>query len=215
VIIRRPGFAGLLLAGFLLLCAGATSAQVESPIVPVKTEVQAIAGVSFGNIHIFGNSDDRQLYTFGAEYDRHCLGRLIRSQVDYVAELLPVVLLNEPAKYDKYGQKLTTDRQIVYGAGFTPVGARLMWRRPGQIQPYLIGKGGILYFENRVLSSEGTHVQFSAEFGTGVQKALTNRIGFRLAYNDFHFSNGNIGQHNPGIDFMQAQAGLTWRLGGW
>jgi hypothetical protein len=65
-----------------------------------------------------------------------------------------------------------------------------------------------------VLSSEGTHLQFSAEFGTGIQKALTNRIGFRLAYNDFHFSNGNIGRHNPGIDFMQAQAGLTWRLGG-
>jgi len=203
-----------LLAVALLFFVGTplARAQAESPVTPVKSEIQLEGGLSFGNIHLFGFSDNRRILPVGFEYDRHSFGGLIGSKVDYVAEILPLVLLNEPARYSLNGRALTKDRQWQYGAGLTPIGVRMIWRPAGSLQPYLIGKGGVLYFKNRVLSPEGTHLQFSAEFGGGVEKAITNRIGWRLGYTDFHFSNANIGRHNPGIDLMEVTAGLAIRL---
>jgi hypothetical protein len=196
----------------LLLLAPPVHSQSDRTLAPVKSEIQIEGGGSVGNVRFFGYAADRRILPFGFEYDRHSFGGFIGCKVDYVAELLPVVLVNEPAKYGVDGTALTSARQWQYGAGFSPLGARMMWRRPGQIQPYLIGKGGAMYFKNRVLSTEGTHMQFSAEYGVGAEKLVNDKMGFRLAYNDFHFSNGDIGRHNPGIDFMELQAGLTLRL---
>ena len=199
-------------AAVSLLWAPSATSQSEAAPAPVKSEIQIEGGSSVGNFHLFGYSDNRRMMPFGFEYDRHTWGGLIGSKVDYVGELLPVVLLDEPAKYGTNGKALTTDRQIQYGAGISPLGVRMIWRKAGQFQPYLIGKGGVLYFQNRVLSSEGTHLQWSSEFGGGIEKAVTDRIGYRISYNDFHFSNGNMGRHNPGIDLMYINAALTFRF---
>jgi Lipid A 3-O-deacylase (PagL) len=212
VITNRSGFFGCIVAALLVLWSPSASSQAEPGLEPAKNEFQAVGGFSVGNLHLFGYSDNRQIYPFGVEYDHRYFPGLGRLRLEYVAELLPVVLLNEPAVYNVSGHALTTDRKVVYGTGFSPVGWRLMFRKPGQFQPYVIGKGGILYFTDRVLSTEGTRLQWSAEFGAGIQKNVSNRFGYRLAYNDFHFSNGNIGRHNPGIDLMEIQMGLTYRL---
>ena len=210
---RRSVFLGCLLAALLELWSPSVlHGQAERGPVPVKNEFQFVGGFSVGNVHYFGYSDNRQVYPFGVEYDHRYFPGLGRLHLEYVAEVLPVVLLNEPAKYDVSGHALTTDRKIVYGFGVTPVGWRLMFRKPGQIQPYLIGKGGVLYFADKVLSTEGTQIQWNAQFGLGFQKDFSNSWGARLAYNDFHFSNGNIGKHNPGIDLMEIQLGVTYRL---
>lgn len=208
---RRSFYASLLTLISFLFAPPARS-QSEAAPAPVKTEIQIEGGSSVGNFHLFGYSSDRRLMPFGFEYDRHSWGGFLQSKVDYVGELLPVVLLDEPANYGTSGKAIGTGRQIQYGAGISPIGVRMMWRKPGQFQPYLIGKGGVIYFKNRVLSSEGTHLQFSSEFGGGIEKAVTDRIGYRLSYNDFHFSNGDIGQHNPGIDFMYINAAVTFRF---
>ncbi len=178
-----------------------------------ETEIVVESGQSFGNIHVFAYADDRSLNPYGVEFDRHSWGGLLTARVDYVAEILPVVLLNEPAKYGADSEPLTTARQIQYGAGFSPVGVRLLWRRDRAIKPYLIGKGGILYFQNRVLSTEGSHLNFSAQFGAGIETRITRRVDLRLGYSDFHMSNGDIVARNPGIDFMYANAALAFRFG--
>lgn len=212
MITQKSGFFGCFLAALLVLWTPSVRAQAESGPVQVKDEFQVVGGFSVGNVHYFGYSDNRKVYPFGVEYDHRYFPGLGRLHLEYVAEVLPVVLLDEPAKYGVNGKALTTDRKIVYGFGFTPVGWRLMFRKPGQIQPYVIGKGGVLYFADRVLSTEGTQVQWNAQFGLGFQKTVSDKLGFRVAYNDFHFSNGNIGKHNPGIDLMEIQMGLTYRL---
>jgi opacity protein-like surface antigen len=178
-----------------------------------ETEIVVESGQSFGNIHLFAYADDRSLNPYGVEFDRHSWGGLLTARVDYVAEILPVVLLNEPAKYGADSEPLTTARQVQYGAGFSPVGVRLLWRRDRALKPYLIGKGGILYFQNRVLSTEGSHLNFSAQFGAGIETRLTRRVDLRLGYSDFHMSNGDIVARNPGIDFMYANAALAFRFG--
>jgi hypothetical protein len=178
-----------------------------------ETEIVVEGGQSFGNIHVFAYADDRTINPYGVEFDRHSWGGLLTARVDYVAEFLPVVLLNEPAKYGADSEPLTTARQIQYGTGFSPAGVRLLWRRDHAIKPYLIGKGGAIYFKNRVLSTEGSHLNFSAQFGAGIETRITRRADLRIGYSDFHISNGDIVARNPGIDFMYANAALAFHFG--
>ena len=198
-----------LAAIFLLAPHFACAQKVKKP---VESDLAVEGGGSFGNWRIFAYAEDRQLDTFGFEYDRHSWGGFLTARVDYVAELLPVVLLNEPAKYKNDSTALTTARQIKYGADASPIGVRLLWRRNKAFKPYLISKGGVAYFKDRILSPQDTHMQFSAEFGGGFEQRITPRLGFRAGINEFHFSNGDIAP-NPGIDFMYVCGQLSYRLG--
>jgi hypothetical protein len=180
---------------------------------PVESQIVADGGSSVGNIHVFAFADDRRIAPFGIEYDRHSWGSFLTARVDYVAEVLPVVLLNEPARYGADSIALTTARQVKYGFGFSPAGVRLLWRRHAAFRPYLMGKGGLLIFPDPVLSPLAGHLSFSAQFGGGVEETLTRRVSLRLGYSDFHFSNGGIATRNPGIDLMYLNAGLVYRLG--
>jgi len=166
-----------------------------------------------GNYHLFAYAENRRIRPFGVEYNRQLPVGLFGAEFDYTGEVLPVLLLNEPAKYGTDSRALTTARQEQYGAGISPTGFRLIWRKRGQFQPYWNAKGGFTYFKNRVLSTEGTHLNFTCEFSVGVEKALTPRLGFRAGYSDFHISNGNIARKNPGIDFMYFNAGINYRWG--
>lgn len=179
----------------------------------MESEVTVEGGTSVGNIHLFAYADDRRINPIGFEYDRHSWGGFLTARVDYVGELLPVVLLNSPAKYDQYGHPLTTERTTQYGAGLSPVGVRLLWRRDAAFKPYLTGKGGILYFKERALSSEGSHINFSAQFGGGIEERLSRRMDLRTGFGDFHFSNGDIVRHNPGIDMLSFNVSLGYRFG--
>lgn len=208
----------LLLAAAIAACA-ITSATCVSQMptppkkIPPQCEIAVEGGTSVGNIHVFAYADDRRINPFGVEYDLHCWGGLLGARVDYVAELLPVVLLNEPAIYGADSRALTTARRTHYGVGISPLGVRVLWRRNSSFKPYLIGKGGLLYFHDHVLSSQASKLNFSAQFGGGVQMALRSDMDLRMGYTDFHFSNGDISARNPGIDFMYLNAGLVFRFG--
>lgn len=201
----------VLVCGVLTWSTARAGAQ-ERGSSAVKSEFQLESGDSVGNYHLFGYAENRRLNYIGLEYDRHSFGRLFGAQFDYVTELMPVILVNEPALYGADSRALTTARQQQYGVGYCPIGLRLLWRKPGQFEPYWMVKGGLLYFEDRILSTEGTHLNFSAEFSIGVEKALTPRLGFRTGFSDFHFSNGNIARRNPGIDFMYFNGGVNYRI---
>jgi hypothetical protein len=134
--------------------------------------------------------------------------------MDYVAEVLPVVVLMEPAKADIWGDPLTTNKQWVPGLGFSPIGFRIMWFSGKAFKPYFISKGGLLAFPQKVLSTDATYVNFSLQTGIGVQARLTQRTDLRLGlFSDFHFSNAFMVPVNPGLDVMNANFGLSYRLG--
>ena len=180
---------------------------------PAESQMVWEGGSSVGNIHVFAFAADRRIAPMGVEYDRHSFGGFLGARVDYVAEVLPVILLNEPARYGADSIALTTERQVKYGFGFSPAGVRLLWRRDKSLRPYLIGKGGMLFFPDPVISPLDGHLSFSAQFGGGLEETITRRWSVRLGYTDFHFSNGGIATRNPGIDFMYLNAGLCYRLG--
>jgi hypothetical protein len=182
---------------------------------PVESEIIWEGMASYGNYNLFAIEDMTKLYTSGVEYDRHSWGYFLRAQMDYVGEVLPFVLLVEPAKSDYWGNPLTTNRKLVPGLSINPIGLRMMWRSNKQrFKPYLLVKGGMIGFTQKVLSNESSYEDFTLQSGFGVQTKLTNRVDLRLGlWGDFHFSNAYIVSSDPGTDVMNASWGICYHLG--
>jgi len=178
-----------------------------------ESEIAAEELNSFGHFHIFGNTWWSYLHAAGFEYDRHSWGNFLGARLDYVAEFLPVVILNEPSDTDVWGNPQSPARAVVPGIGITPIGLRMMWRDGNRWKPYYTVKGGMLGFTQKVLSRYASYENFSLQNSAGFQFRINDRWDFRAAINDFHFSNGFVVPSNPGIDEMAWGGGFSYRLG--
>ena len=182
---------------------------------PVESDLTIEGLVSYGHYKIFASGSGTELYLAGVEYDRHSWGRFLGARMDYVAELLPVVLLYAPLTQDIWGTPTSPDHHIVPGLGFSPIGFRMLWRDHKAIKPYLTAKGGLLVFPQKVLSQE----RFVCELQLAVchgraSLTWTERFDLRLGlFSDFHFSDDFIVPVNPGLDVMNANLGLTYHFG--
>jgi hypothetical protein len=180
---------------------------------PVESNLVIEGLASYGHYRIFASGSATKLYTAGVEYDRHSWGRLLGARMDYVAEFLPVVLLNAPLTQDIWGSPTSLQRKIVPGIGFSPIGFRLLWRDKRAIKPYLLAKGGMLVFTQKALSQQASYENFSLQSATGVNVKMNERLDLRLGlFSDFHFSNGFIVPVDPGLDVMNANLGVSYNL---
>ncbi len=169
---------------------------------------------------------DDLIYTGGIEYDRNNLGthlstlghflnypgKLVHARMDYAADVLPLVLLREPALADKWGNPLTTARKTLPGIGISPLGLRFLWRGDKAIKQFWNAKLGGLVFTEKALSPEATYANFSIQSSAGAQIRLTPRTDLRLAYQFFHFSNLYVNGTNPGLDTLGANFGIVYHL---
>jgi hypothetical protein len=185
----------------------------------VESELLIEGLYSYGNYKIFASGWDMKLFTAGVEYDRHSWGYFLKARVDYVAEFLPLVLLDKPVNEDIWGYPLPYpsgkyNREYVPGIGISPIGFRMQWRSKKAIKPYLEAKGGVLVFTQKVPSREATYESFSLQSATGVQVKMSDRWGLRLGlFSDFHFSDDFIVPVNPGLDVMNANLALVYHFG--
>ncbi len=179
---------------------------------PVESEMIFEGQGSFGNYKIFAQGSDSKLFTSGVEYDRHSWGCLLKAQVDYVAEFLPFVLLDEPAQLTYYGTPETTNKRLIPGIGITPVGFRLLWRDGKAIKPYLMAKGGFLIYSQKALSPYASYVNISLQSDIGVQIRLSPKLDLRMGMGDYHQSNAFVVPSNPGLDVMSWTSGISYHL---
>ncbi len=185
------------------------------PRPPVESELIYEGMASYGHYKIFASGSGDFLYTAGVEYDRNVWGRLLGARFDYVAEILPVVLLNEGNKPDIWGTPQAPGNHIVPGLGFSPIGFRLLWRDGKAWMPYLEGKYGMVGFTEKALSEHATYENFSMQSATGIKVKITGRYDVRLGlFSDFHFSDAFIVPVNPGLDVMNANLGIVYHLRG-
>jgi len=184
---------------------------------PVESEIIVEGQVSYGNYQIFAGGYGEQLYTAGVEYDRHSWGHFLGARMDYVAEILPFVLLDKPVYVNIWGYpqySISRARQLVPGLGISPIGFRWQWREKKGIKPFLEAKGGVIGFTRKVPSWEATYENLSLQSAMGVQVKMNERWGLRLGlFGDFHFSNAFIVPVNPGLDVMNANLGLSYHFG--
>jgi len=170
--------------------------------------------VSYGNYKILASGHDCKLYTAGVEYDRHSWGRLLGARFDYVAEVLPVVILMDPTVADQWGNPKSPNLKAVHGLGASPLGFRMMWRSDKALKPYLLVKGGLLAFPIKVIATNASYVNISFQSGIGVQQRITKRLDLRLGlFGDFHFSDAFVVPVNPGLDVMNASMGISYHFG--
>jgi hypothetical protein len=91
-------------------------------------------------------------------------------------------------------------RERVYGSGISPVGFETDFLPDKRVQPFLSTNGGALYFDDRVLSPQGSQFMYTIDFGTGIHIFRKARQDWSLGYRYQHLSNANISLHNPGTD---------------
>ena len=68
------------------------------------------------------------------------------------------------------------------------------------MQPFLSTNGGFVYFDQRVLSPQGSQWMYTIDFGCGLHFFRKARQDWTLGYRYQHLSNANISEHNPGTD---------------
>jgi hypothetical protein len=180
---------------------------------PVESELFIESSNSFGHYHVFGVTWWSYLNVAGLEYDRHSWGHFIGARMDYVAEILPVVILRQPSKTDNWGNPLTSAHTTVPGLGISPLGMRLIWRDGDRWKPYYLVKGGMVGFTQKSLSNYASYEDFTLQQSAGIQFKLSDRWDLRAGVSDFHFSNGFVVPNNPGIDEMAYSAGLSYQFG--
>lgn len=196
------------LAGETLVSQTQTSARQ-----PVDSELAFEGLNSFGHYHIFAYTWWSYLHVGGVEYDRHSWGSFIGARLDYVAEILPLAFLRQPSKTDVFGDPLSLAHTTVEGLGISPIGLRMIWRDGKAWKPYYLIKGGMIGFNHKALSEQGSYENFSLQQSVGIQFRLSPRWDMRAGVSDFHFSNGFLVPNNPGIDEMSYNAGLIYHLG--
>lgn len=191
-----------------------TVATTPSGKQPVASEIAQTNLVSYGNFKVFGAAVRCDIWTAGVEYDRHIWGRHMKAQVDYVVEVLPFVVLSEPASADKFGNPTSPYQQLVHGLGVSPFGFRFLWRSNTRVKPFLTGTAGVLAFPKKVLSPSASYANFNFQGQFGLQIQMTDRFDFRLVPLEyFHFSNGYLAAENPGFDELGLKFGISYHLG--
>lgn len=209
----------VLLAAFCTLALQSANCQVPASRskAPVECDLIPEALMSYGHYKIFASGYADKLYTAGVEYDRHSWGYFLNARLDYVAEVLPFVLLNNPVYVDKWGNPVPLSkeniRENVPGLDISPIGFRLLWRDHKAIKPYLEAKGGMIAFTKKVPSPYASYENFSLQSATGVQVKLNEKWDIRLGlFSDFHFSNAFIVPSDPGLDVMNANLGFVYHF---
>ena len=127
---------------------------------PVESELAFETRASFGHYHIFAGTWWSYLWLAGLEYDRHSWGNFIGARMDYVAEVLPVVILRQPSTTDVFGDPLAPGHEIVAGLGnYADRCAHVVERRKG-LEAILYRQGR----DDRFYSESALEVRLVREF---------------------------------------------------
>ena len=188
--------------------------STPAPRKPVEQEIAVMGLIPDGDYRLISATIRCVAWTVGVEYDRHSWGRLLKAQMDYVAEVLPFVLLSEPAKADFWGNPQSPYQQHLHGLSISPFGFRLLWRGDRRLKFYLSSKLGAIAFNQKALSLNASYANFNVQAAFGVQYRLSDRIDLRVEpFEFFHVSNGYLAASNPGMDELGSRYGISYHLG--
>lgn len=180
----------------------------------VESEISETGMITYGNYRIFGAAPRCNIWTAGVEYDRHSWGYFLKAQIDYVVEILPFVVLSEPASANFWGGPTSPNQELVPGFGLSPFGFRFLWRGNKTVKPFMTGKAGVIVFPKKIISPASSYANFNFQGDFGVQIRLTERVDLRVepvVY--FHVSNGYLAASNPGFDQLGGKFGISYHLG--
>lgn len=181
---------------------------------PVASEIAVTTMIPDGDYRLFSTTVRCDAWTVGVEYDRNSWGYFLKSQFDYAVEVVPVVILSQPAVSDFWGNAKSPNQELVYGMSVSPVGFRMLWRSTRAIRPYLVGKLGAVVFTKKAFSQNASYVNFNVQADFGVLIKMSKRVDLRVdPFVFFHVSNGYLAASNPGMDELATKIGISYHLG--
>jgi len=189
----------------------ATKVPLSKPL--VESEIAVMGMIPDGDYRLFSATVRCTAWTVGVEYDRQW-GHFFKARFDYVAEVLPFVLLSQPAVSDFWGNAKSPNQQLVPGVSISPFGFRWLWLSNRSIKPYVVGKLGSIAFTEKAFSPNASYANFNVQAAFGLQIRLTERMDLRVEpFEFFHVSNGYLARSNPGMDELASKIGISYHLG--
>jgi len=167
-------------------------------------------GYSPNNPTLIGRTTDRPFLEFNVQYAR-VLTTGDNWALKYTGEIIPVAIIRQPQQATVNGNPVDlSGRKEVYGAGLSPLGLQMNFRRGCMLQPYVNGTAGVIYFNHNVPVSNSSNFNFTFGFGTGVEIWYRENQSILLGYKYQHISNGYTAPHNPGVDSSLFYLGYAW-----
>ena len=120
--------------------------------------------------HLWGYSGDVKYMPIDVRYS-YLISPHDSWTLRYAPELTALAMLDwpvpgaVPTKNQPYTQYLRTR---AYGSGFSPVGFETDFLPAKRIQPFLSTNGGFVYYDQRVLSPQGSQWMYTIDFGCGL-----------------------------------------------
>jgi hypothetical protein len=180
---------------------------------PVRSEIAVMGMIPDGDYRLISTTIRCDAWTVGVEYDRHSWGHFLRSEMDYVVEVIPLLMLSEPAASDFWGNPKSPNQQHLYGLSISPFGFRWVWRNDKAVRPYIVGKLGAIAFNKKALSESASYANFNIQAAFGLQIRMTERLDLRVEpFEFFHVSNGYLAASNPGMDELATRIGVSYYL---
>ena len=178
------------------------------------TELGFWGGGSFGSPTLIGTTEEARLGLFAFRYAR-VLSRGDNLAFKYTLDV-PLAQLSYPsaqpfaaAPPPPAGPAQLRERKTITGAGLSPVGFQLNFRRRERAQPFVQASGGFLYFGERIPDARGAQFNFTADFGGGVEWKTGARRAWTFGYRYHHVSNAYRADVNPGFDSNLFYAGFS------
>ncbi|HEX8353746.1 MAG TPA: acyloxyacyl hydrolase, partial [Pyrinomonadaceae bacterium] len=161
-------------------------------------------GGSFSAPTLIGKTEETRFGLLAFRYAR-VLARGDNLVLKYTLDAVPVALLSYPVTElveapPPFAVVARKERRNITGAGLSPVGFQLNFRRRERVQPFAQASGGFLYFGERVPDARGAQFNFTGDFGGGVQWKTAARRAWTVGYRYHHVSNGYRADVNPGFD---------------
>lgn len=199
----------------------ASSLAQEGEYSTSRNEIGFNVGVSTFHKDLRGPSAGGNFGTLSFRYS-HVAKETRSLKLRYVADLIPVAILNYPRNREFQNSNGTTqivrDRRTVYGYGIMPGGLQLNFRRGKKYQPFAAGGLGIMYFTSVVPDlrtplnprATGAKLNFTAEMGGGLEIGLKNNRNLIIGYKYHHLSNLYTGNMNVGFNSNMIYTGMNF-----
>ena len=222
----RPHILGLLTSGLLFglffLAPKVTAQQDDAAaghqstgsVETKRNEFGVWGSISFDSPTWIGKTPDARFGNIGLRY-----GRVLAANDDlalsWTIDAVPVAVLSVnrftlvPSGSGTLTFQRTRDR--TYGAGLSPIGLKLNFRRSRMVQPFAAGTGGFLYFSKDVPVDGAKRFNFTFDFGGGVDFVRESGHAFSVGYKYQHISNGDRSPINPGVDVQLIYLGFSLR----
>jgi len=211
--VRRLNLPALSFVFALLVFAPTTAAQQSSGADENRRNEFGIWGaISFDAPTWIGKTPDARFGNIGLRYGR-VLAANDSLAFSWTIDAVPVAVLSVnrftlvptgPGSFT-----VQRNRDHTYGAGLSPIGLKLNFRRKQVFQPFVSGTAGFLYFSKDVPVAGAKQFNFTFDFGGGVQIVKDSGRAITIGYKYQHISNGDRSPINPGVDVQMLYGGFS------